>query len=60
LYELGGIRDNKTGKLYKLAKKSIDNAREMYQEAADKSCILAQNYLGCLSYNHDKDFSKAV
>ena len=32
----------------------------MYQEAADKGCVLAQNYLGCLFYNHDKDFSKAV
>ena len=41
-------------------KKSIDRARELYQEAADQDCELAQNFLGSLHFTHDKDFNKAV
>jgi hypothetical protein len=35
IYEVGGIRDPKTGKLHKLTKKSLEKALELYKEAAD-------------------------
>jgi len=59
VYELGGIRSEKTGKIYGGAKKNFDKAKELYQEAADKDCVLAQNYLGSFYWNHEKNFFKA-
>ena len=41
VYELGGIRDPKSGKLFKLTKKSLEKAKELYQESADQGCELA-------------------
>ena len=59
--EMGGIRDPKTGKIQMLIKKkSISKAKELYLEAAEHGCELAQNYLGSLAFNHEKDFKKAL
>lgn len=60
IYETGGIKDVRTGKLHKLTNVRIETARERYQAAADQNCQLAQNYLGALYFNHDKDFVNAV
>lgn len=59
IYEIGGIKDAKTGRIRKLTKKSIQKAKEHYQEAADLGCELAKNYLGQISFNYDKNFYKA-
>ena len=60
IYETGGIRDFRTGKIHKLTNVRIEKARELFKEAADQDCRLAQNYLGCLFFNHDKDFMSAI
>jgi TPR repeat protein len=60
VYEMGGIKDPKSGRLHKLTKKSIQKARELYQEAADLGCELAKNYLGQIAFNYDKSFYRAV
>ena len=60
IYEIGGIRDFHSGKLHKLTNVRIEKARELYKEAAEQNCHIAQNYLGALYFNHDKDFMNAV
>lgn len=60
IYEVGGIRDPKTGKLHKLTKKSLEKALELYKEAADQGCELALNQMGSIAYNMENDFNKAV
>ena len=60
VYETGGLADEKSGKFHKLTKISLEKAKELYLEASDRGCELAQNYLGSYFFNHEDNLKLAV
>ena len=60
VYETGGLADEKSGKFHKLTKQNLEKAKELYVEAADRGCELAQNYLGSYYFNHEHNLKLAV
>lgn len=60
VYETGGLTCPRTGKFHMLIKnQSLAKAEELYRDAAQMGCILAQNHLGKVAYEQGS-FGKAA